>query len=642
MSIEAPLFLLALPVVLLPFLIRWIRPPRPLSVAFSQMRILDKVLRRTVPMRRINPWLLYLIRMLAALVLVLLPLGIYLAAAGRGSGRAAVLFLVDDTFHARTRTEAGSSLWDCYRGIVSTRLDGLPLASSAALLGWSGRRLEWRGPSELKKALGQMPPTYGREDWLGVKQGIRALRRSRSQSRMELVLVSSGRAGEPSGLEQALMQLSEEDRLEMVSVGEKLLGNYSLRARVLPRKGGALVAGDISPPAPGVAASAKLVLRSPSGQTAQQQFEISAGKAAPIYWEVAGEGFAQGVLSLDLQDGLELDNSHYFTAEAGRELRVMLLDQKSSRERLKDAGYYLREGLKVLEERGVLNLDERDPRDWRGLLGAPADVAVLHDPPFLSDEEAAALLSFANSGGDVVLVAGPETDPETMDKRLGQALPAALKEIQKTDCRLAPEGEWGRRCPRMMATPFRLRWLFYRLAPGARVILSFQDGVPFWICVPLGGGRVHLISTPFQLAWSDAVVVGDFPRFLQEMVSALSSPLRRGRGAIAIRMGEPFPRDFSSVRALMGPQPADLDEAGAAPGLYRCVLQDGAEVVLPCNFDPGVEEARSPIGEPRKKGGLSAPPSGRIRLDAACAVIFGLMLLAEAGYLLAKRSVPLS
>ncbi len=623
-------FLLAAPALLLPLLIRFLRPPKPQVIAFPQMHVLEQVLKHAPPPRHRSPWLLYLLRMAAAALAIALVLGLRLPVGGLGAGRTAGLIILDDTFYTRVAGPRGQ-LWEEIRRAAYAELGRLPLGSSAACLGFSGSYDDWSDPGSLTRALGARGPGYAGEDWSAVRGRIRDLLRRRRQQRVEITVLSEGAVADPEGLEQALAGLPEGVSLRFVAVKAEKLPNEVLSARAVTLPDGLMVLGSVARASPG---RARLEIRG-GGEKLAGEVEVPGNAPAPLRLEFPGKHLDAGEIELMSQDGFDLDNRHYFCRGAGDRFSLVLLDQKSAEQRLKDASYYLTQGLGVLEDRHTLEVQRREPRAWMGFDEARAGAVLLFDPPFLPRAEAAKLAAYARAGGELAIIAGPLVEPEVLEAAFKDALPAALKEIQRTEARLEIPEPWRAALPRLVEAPFRGRWLFYHLKSDAEVKLRFADGVPFWVSAPLGRGHIHLLSSPFHLQWCDAVVLGDFPRALQFFLEILAPD--RGRAAtLAPRPGQPFPEGLRSVRRLLGsPEPFS---GAATPGVYECTAASGAPFTLACNFDPERYKARRPFSGAQLERTLRAGPGAGQgpRLDPWLSLLLAGALLAEVTYLRRK------
>lgn len=629
---ENPVFLFALPLLLLPLLLRMVRPPRPLLIRFSQMAVLEKVLMRVPTSRRSNPWWLILIRMACMATLLLLVLGLIWQGSLAGSSRIACLILIDDSYHSRTFCEDDERLWNHLRAAATRELKGLPFGSSSAWVGFSGRHNAWETPAESSQGLEHLPLLAMGEDWFTVRLKLRDFSRSRGQERMEVVLVNGGSVEKRTAMMQALGVLHGNITLRQVTVSPPLRPNADLQAGISPTRMGLGIHGTVT--LPETVTRSSLKLQSLSGKT--REFPIE--KSGPFVWNVEDWSEAHGELRLQIQDGLDLDNQVYFADVHQQRFNLVVLDQENARQRLNDVSHYLMRALRSLEDRSALSVERRTPRHWSSFDNGHVDLVILLDPPFLSSAEADVLKRYVRRGGSLMILAGPQCRHEDLELHLGTFLPARFKEIQRTTSKVSSPEPLG--LDRLNSVPLRARWLFAALGPDAETVLRFDDGAPAWISQKMEAGKVHLISSLIHLEWSDAVLLADFPQLVQTLLELSGRAWERSQGALSLEMGTPFPKGIRSIRNLLGGESHTGDRA--EPGLYELTDADGVVRTQACNFPSGERMNRvaiDPLDIPSRKTALS-PEGHPWRADRWIALAFILLVLAEATYLLHQRRRP--
>jgi hypothetical protein len=408
--------------------------------------------------------------------------------------------------------------------------------------------------------------------------------------------------------------------------------NRSLQARFFTLPGGVLAVGQVQ----GLSSPTDLTLYGLEGKT--QSVKLEPNESGELSFRHRFEGVYSGQLALEGVDGLELDDKVYFSRDRYTQLRVSLLQLRQGAQRLKDMSYYLAKGFGVLQREFSLELEMPEPRSWATLGSSASDVIILNDLPLLGTQEAEALRDFARRGGRVLWVAGPSLLADHIDESVLAWLPASLKEIQRTDMALDLEGQLQRELFRFAPSSFRGRWLMGRLQPQAETLWRFEDGVPFWIKAKLGQGEVHLLSSPFHLAWSDALVQGDLPLLLQQILLQVQPKWKRQAARSELPFGESFPEDIVSYQRRLGPEPSPLRGELCSPGLYECDDQRGERVMLAAN-PPYDSEARQVLDakQLRDEGASGARVGVMVRWDRWLALALALFLALEA-LLLFRRS----
>lgn len=624
-----PLFLLALPLLLLPFLFRRIRPLQPHRIAFSQMPVLQKVLKKIPPLRRRLEIPLLIARILSMLFLILIPLGLLMLFGSAGGQRAAMILLIDDTPAAMRSDLSGTSLFEHEKDKALEELSRLGIGSEAAVVGFSGRFRGWFSVSQARTEISGMEAGFSPSNWMEVRRKFRSLLRSRSEGELLVSVIGDGKAEDAASLEASLKTLPKGSRINMTPLEFTPAPNRTLSARI--NNNGSALTLEASVLHPREDATLRFRLEGTDGEV--KDFQIIPAKEGHTVFrrEFESSPIRSGALILEGQDGFLPDNRLYFADERGARLNITVLERRESERRLKEAGYFLRRGLGILEQTRPLEVTGRDPRRWKLFNTGFTDLVILNDPPFLSKEEALRLREFVQKGGQVLFLPGPETPPELIDEHFSSIAPALLKELEGGEFTLNPEPDWVQILGRFRDSPFRGRWQFYRLHPKAEVLARFKDGVPFWVAAPMGKGRFHMASTPLHLAWHDAVVLGDFPRLLEAMLKLASSKWGGGEG-VQLQVGKIPPEEVTSWKTVLGT--GQTGDNRLAPGLYECDLNDGSKVLLACNLP----NQSSPREAWRKLPGEAGASFGEelLRADRLFVPLFLLALLAEAIFLLGR------
>ncbi|MBF0197422.1 MAG: BatA domain-containing protein [Planctomycetes bacterium] len=632
---DYPVFLYALPILALPFLLKLIKPPKPTKIPFSQMYLLERVMKNFQPLKKRSPWLLYLIRMLILAVLLMLLAG-YLFEQGGGSTAVSLVMIVDDSFYAHSRSQSGEYLWDEIREDARSKLLHLPVGSATALIGVSGASTGWSSPLEMRRHLAKKKATYLGENWMKVRRELRRLVRSREHGELSVWVFSEGKWSYSDEYNRTLETLPNEAKIRVEAKEREWLDNAWLKLSFFSEEKSLILKGQISGVGNG---TVDVKLSSPEGVEELFSVELREGRGE-FTKKVSKTVFHTGMVELLLFDRLQLDNRVYYSVNSRSSLNVILLNHRQAEERLQDVGYYLKKGIKTITTNSLLQLVSREPKYWQALHGAPGDVVILHDPPFLAKDEADMLIKFVKSGGQLLLIPGPFTPEDLFKERFGHYMPAELKETVNRPQRIQFDEEWARSCPRLAESELRGKWLFYRMNPQAKTLLRFDDGSPLWMSSKVGNGQVHLLSSPFHIVWSDAVILSDFPVLLEKVIRKANPQWADFEEALELVPGKIFPASLSSYRALMTQSEAE-SSSEVELGIYSCQLNNGRSLTLPANFEadwvlPRSEPAQ--LSKDERESLASLTPGKRDdRLWAFCLTV---LILIEGFYLLwRKRSV---
>lgn len=616
------IFLLALPVLAIPFLLKLIRPPKPVEVKFSQMYLLDQFLKKVNPARKKSPWLLYLIRILTLFFLVMVLAG-FLIPSHVLEPNSGEIFLFDDTFYTQSRNAKGESDFNLLKSKVNAELQSLTPGSSAASIGFSGKASPWTTPGDLSTRLSQLGVGYENENWSAIRRELKLLIRTRQHETIRLKIFSSGIIEDQLGYRSMIEELPEFVQVERMDIKHNILPNMVLSTTITYRDDKIIFSGEIT----NATSSTQVHIESIGGEKITFAIKLDQGRGSFIQ-ECDAKSFPAGRIYFNATDQYPFDNQHFFSSKSGGVLRVTQLTHRQAEQRLKDVGTYVDRGFTTLEKKLPLVYRVKSPRYWKSIKQDGDGVVILHDPPFLSDEEASHLQKYVQNGGALVLIPGPFTPLDLLQKRFSGFLPAELKEMQMKDIGLSDDLNWKKHCPKFMNMSFRGRWLLYRLHPQAQTWLRFSDGSPFWTSLNIGKGSIHLISSPFHMVWSDAVVSSDFPKLLKEMLKQWAPDWNTDTSRHTLTPGKSFPKHFISIRQEMGASP--FQNNFATPGLYTCNTRAGKSYLLPCNFLAKIAERHKMPEEIQSDRRSNFELKNYSRADRIMVILLTLCLIAEA------------
>ena len=330
--------------------------------------------------------------------------------------------------------------------------------------------------------------------------------------------------------------------------------------------------------------------------------QLAAGQAVsvPLYASFTHEGVQRLTASLG-DDALAADNARYAVAHVRRSVRVLCVDGEPSDLPSGGASAY---AVAALDPNRAVRSDsgmEADVIPWMGLATARLreyDVVFLINLPDLPEQVTAALRSFVEQGGGLVVFLGRSVNPTTMNQRLAQGdaplLPAALGEAAGQETNLMeglpldfadlehPLLQPLRGVPADLLKEIRIyRYYKVRPYPQGRAVLRTAGGDPVILEKALGRGKVILFTSSADRSWSNLVVNPAYPILLHQAVSYL--------------VREPYEQALTIPEPLVLPLPGvssgdavTVTDPGGDKNVALAELRDGeVRVDLPETTQPG-------------------------------------------------------
>ena len=624
----ASIFLLALPLVLLPFIIKWIKTGKPKKVIFSQMYLLQKALKSHKELQRRSPILLYIIRMLQICMLIFLIAGLLFKTDALSSSNSA-LIICDDSFYAQAQNENGEKVWSLQKKEVLNILERLGENAQVAYLGFSGEKLSWANVSQIKKEIIKKEVSYKDEDWQQVRRNLKNLIRERNREKVDVIMVSTSKVTDLPAFKK-LFKMLPEGRLKNVIIEEPSLINENLEVKAYLNKDKVNLKGTVSG---GKGNKIKLSIESVNGK--KVIYQVDRNKEFSI--SLNSDEFSSGVVRAEIKDRFAFDNDYYYNVDEEDSLKVTMLSFSETVTRLKDIQYYLENGFQTLAHRYPLKFTVKQPSQWR-YFDKNSDVLILHDPPFLSNEDWNLFKEYVFEGGQLLLIPGPMTPVDLFTKDMWNILPAELKQRVAVEQGLVLNDQWERNCPRFSKAKLRAKWIFHRLKRSSVSMFKFSDGSPFWVANKYGKGNIHLVSSPFSMYWARTVLFHDYSNVLYTMLDTVKKDWA-SENLMNLKASYHFPKDILSYKMLMGNDKVDSENNLVKPGLYLCQTKLKNNLSLYCNFDSSnlakrVEANFDKLSEIKREDFLSEHYS---RIDKSIAFILLLLLVLEALVFL-KRS----
>ncbi len=597
---------------------------RPVGrIVFGAMFLLDQV--RAAPRRHRrfdDRWVLAL-RVLGLLLAVLAASAPQLTLSdvdpqwGHG-GR--IVVLLDRSLSSRAKLDNGASVFEFSQRSAIDAVQRLPASAEVAVIGFDREATsETQGfvtPARAAAALGAIVPSlYGTD----LRAALASARRLLDRQPGEVLLFSdqAGRGTVASAVDEISRLTEDGAAIVPFPVGPDLpVNSWIEQVRWAEGPEGGVLTLRLGRRGPPTEAACDVVL--PDGTRITVFVDVTeAGGEKRVMVPVGTLG---GVGTVQCDDPILVEDNlaAWHLPQAGAS-RVLVIDGDPGETPIRSEVYFLNLALAPFGgSRSDVGVTVAPVAGLEDLTEGAFRVVVLAnvaDPRAYGKQ----LLDFVHGGGTLVISGGDNVNPDAWNSALGPILPAQMRRV--TD--LASHGELG---VALMAPtgsdPLLAPFLaggahgFARVraraalghagdpAPGTRVPLKWEGGLPALLVRPVDRGAVVVWSSTLDLAWTDLPLQAVFVPMIQGIVRFAGASL--GEGAIAMtglvgqRMVVPL-RDSLEDVVLVDPngrQVAATVESGAAvfvatlPGSWRVDAGEGGVVA---NVAVGVDPSESDV-----------------------------------------------
>jgi len=623
----------AIPVIL--HLIYRRRAPR---VLFATLRFIRASAERTARRRRIQEWLLLLLRTAAIFLLAVGLAGPIIRSARLGSGGdAAVAIVVDNSYSMAAEFEGRSRYGratEFARGILSGLSEG---SLAARLNAWpagdgTGEEVFSADRSRLAEAITTSDVSLIQGDLAAAVTRAEELLRSAPTDQREIFLLTDLQKATWRPLPRAVGD--KNPVLILVDCGPGDQANVAVtELDVLATR-----------PAAGVPLTIRAKVRNLSGQSieaavslyvdrvkrAERSVAIAPDSAAEVGFQHAfvSSGIHTGWVDVEVDDALPLDNRRYFALEVPERSRVAVVRERGGTLPQLDEGFFLIPALNPAGRAEGLGSPIEPVAMLRSELKevSLSDFAAvfLLNVPALSAEEMRVLESYVSSGGGLVIFPGDETRADAWNAASAPAaekglLPAKLAALLGGEATDAPitlaevDEEHPVFAPfaGMPATFFNrvqvTRYFDLQVEHGSRgrVLAQLSDGKPFLVEKEIGEGRVLLFCTAANASWSNFPLRTLYLPLLHQIAYCLA----RGRGAAANYLAGEMVRIPTFAGGTAG-----IDVTGPDGRTWRVgANEEDANAVFKNASQQGIyrwQESGAPVGEGRRGAFAVNPDAG--------------------------------
>ena len=591
MSFLNPFFLLGLAALAAPVLVHLVRRTRARQVEFPALYFVRQVPQRTIRRRTLRDLLLLALRCLALLLVVFAFARPYFTSAGRAAereGTRSTVVVLDASLSMRR-----AGLFEEAKRRADALVGETAPDERVALVSF-GEGYEVVSPFTVDKkavraALAGLQVGYEATDYEQALRGAEALfRESKAPGAKRVVVVSDFQA---SGWDasRATFRLPTDVRLALIDAAGQpesnaAVTNVEARGAVYGQKYTDKVAVHV--------ANFSDEERGPftlDFQIGDQTVEKREVRLAPREEKVVeftdfnlGEGTNRCAVRLRADD-FAPDNDFYFTLRREAPAKALIIDGSA---RGGDS-FYLQSALAAggdlpftFEVRGAGSVDPN-------ALASHA-LVILNDAGVAPGPLSEGVERFVESGGRLVIAAGPHTKPESFNRAFARVAPATLTEavqlqrgesVALTALKSShPVFEVFNESGRMPAA----RVYGYQRAEardGASVLASFEDGSPALVEGDAGAGRVLMYTSTLGMAWSDLPLSPVYLPLVQQMVRYLgerevSAWHRLGQALVVGKGTEAAPPAVDTpsgarLKNVNGSENGELLLTGREPGFYR-------------------------------------------------------------------------
>ena len=591
MSFLNPFFLLGLAALAAPVLVHLVRRTRARRVEFPALYFVRQVPQRTIRRRTLRDLLLLALRCLALLLVVFAFTRPYFTSAGaakESEGTRATVILIDASLSMRR-----AGLFEEAKRRAEALVGEAAADERVALLSFGeGYEVVSRFTADknaLRAALGALSAGYEATDYEQALRGAEALFRESKAvgARRVLVLSDFQASGWDAG--RATFRLSPDVRLALIDVagapeGNIAVTNVEARGAVYGQKYTDKLAVHVANFSDDERGPFTLDFQI-NEQTVEKR-ELTLAPREEKVVEFTDFNLAEGTNRCAVRlraDDFAPDNDFYFTLRREGQAKALIVDGSA---RGGDS-FYLQSAL-------AAGGDLPFTFDVRGAGAVDPNAVAAHSLVILNDAGLApgalseGVERFVESGGRLVIAAGPHTKAESFNRAFGRVAPATLVEavqlqrgesVRMTAVKSShPVFEVFNESGRLPAARV---YGYQRAEPreGASVLASFEDGSPALVESGAGAGRVLMYTSTLGMAWSDLPLSPAYLPLVQQMVRYLGerevSAWHRLGQAFAVAKGAE-----GTPPAVDAPSGARLKTAnvskdgetlltGREPGFYR-------------------------------------------------------------------------
>ncbi|MGA2243516.1 MAG: VWA domain-containing protein [Verrucomicrobiota bacterium] len=504
----------------IPILIHLLLKQKRKPLRFSTIQFFQKRDEKTSQRRKLRNLMLLALRVLLLALLVLAFARPYLpgSAGVPAAGQCRQIVLVLD----RSASMQAGDRWAKAMEQLQNAVAGLAPADRVALI-------DSRSPAEIMAPLGspdalkpilkKLEPGFGTSDLAaGLKTAVQLLAQSDAGGTPRIEVISDFQKSACAGLAGASVPKGIE--LTICPVAETATPNLALEALARDEGRQALIARARNYSAQN-APAVRMSLLVDGVSSAAPSLSLPAGTTTQVSLSLPrlGPGWHSVETRMAAHDSFALDDVRYETIFIPKPQRVLCVEQRASSHPFEEETFFVASALAPeTTNGGPYAVAKATPEEAAATLAETSDYALVVVPGLrqIPPNLAPALTGFVTNGGGLILFLGGKLNAARYNEDFHELLPALPGLVEGDDDQ--PQNFWHLRhyereglifaafkepdSGDVTLPEFRHRFTLTTL-DGSRVEAEFNDGTPLIVSKKLGRGRIVLVNTSADTAWTD-------------------------------------------------------------------------------------------------------------------------------------------
>ncbi len=439
-----------------------------------------------------------------------------------------IVLVVDASASMQAIGSAGSQ-WALAKALGGQVLSGLQSGDRAALIRCSSQTevaSAFAPPSVAARALGDLRPTFGAGDLAeGLRQALKLLATSDPAFVSSIYILSDLQKTSCQNL--TVCPLPQEVSVHVMDLGERYVPNIAvtgLQVEALARSG---PHAQITSWSDDTQTGIKTVLKIDGKEFPSASVSLAPGGTTNLSLTVPAlaPGWHSVEFGIHSKDGFAADETRFQTVFVPVPLRVLVVETRKPSKVFQEESFFIVTALDPSfgsAEPGLRRfaIEKADANSWVPSLQPMGgrsgfDFVVIPGLKQPSAAEAAALVSYLQTGGGVMLFLGESVSANRYNNEWRELLPARLGNHEGV---AENDPAWH------LGEYDKAAWVFsafqqphsgnlslaeftrrFTLTPhaGSSVLAAFDDGMPFILERKVGRGKILLVNTSSDSAWTD-------------------------------------------------------------------------------------------------------------------------------------------
>ncbi len=475
MQFKYPELLWALLLLLIPIIIHLFQLRRFRRTAFTNVRLLEKVVAKTRKSRSLKKWLLLLTRMLMITALVLAFAEPFIAAENALIKKVTAIY-IDNSFSMQARTEKGDLLEVAIQDLMS----GLP-ANEAVTIITNDRTFVEVSPAEIKNELLRLPHTYRQLNMDEVILKAHAVLERNSAIKRQLLAISD--------FQRSMFTLSDSIAdldLHLVQLLPEPIGNIALDTLYMNNATPTQLELKLNLTSTGEVEDTPVSIWNADTLIAKTAANFKEDGSAEVVFNLPQNTVIDGRIEIS-DSGINYDNQLFFNFNLKPRIKVMVVGSGPSEflERI-----FVEDEFELRSfELNNLNYSDIDNQN----------IIILNQLEAIPNSLVIAMRSFTEAGGSLVVIPGPEIDSTSYNGLLMNYFSSSYDDYVDTEQLITTivfEHPLYDNVFEKSISNFQYPKVatYYKLSSRAPTVLRLQNGDPF-----LAGDRgFYLFTAPID------------------------------------------------------------------------------------------------------------------------------------------------